>query len=133
MRNYNPRLITARRSYTISEICSLLGVNRRTCGRWIKDEGLEVLEEKTSPLLIMGGDLINFIKRKKGEGKTPLKENEFFCVKCRNAVRAKTGSEQIIKTGKRIGKANMDQCKKTGVCEHCNTTVNKFLGVYQRD
>lgn len=133
MPNYNTNLITARRSYCVNEIASLLGRDRRTCGRWIKYEGLKTIKENTSPLLIMGYDLINFIKKRREEKKIPLKENEFFCLKCHKAVRAKIGSEQIVKTGKRIGKDNREQLKKTGVCENCETRLNKFLGVCRRD
>jgi hypothetical protein len=127
MPNYNLNLITARRSYSVNEIASLLGVDRKTCGRWIKHEGLKVIEENTNPLLITGADLMNFIKKKREKRKVPVKENEFFCVKCHKAVRAKTGSEQIVKTGKRIGIDNREQLKKTGICESCDTQLNKFL------
>jgi hypothetical protein len=133
MPNYNINLITVRRSYSVNEIASLLGISRRTCGRWIKYEGLRVIEENTNPLLIIGADLIGFMKKKREKRRIPLKENEFFCVKCHKAVRAKIGSEQITKTGKRIGKDNQEQLKKTGICENCQTPLNKFLGVCQRD
>ncbi|OGZ70253.1 MAG: hypothetical protein A2904_01140 [Candidatus Staskawiczbacteria bacterium RIFCSPLOWO2_01_FULL_33_9] len=129
MPNYNLNLITARRSYSVNEISALLGISRKTCGRWIKYEGLKMVEENTSPLLIIGADLIHFIKKKREKRKIPLKENEFLCFKCHKAVRAKTGSEREIKTGKRIGKDNREQMKKTGACEICNTKLNKLLGV----
>ncbi len=127
MPNYNLNLITGRRSYCVNEIASLLDIDRKTCGRWIKYEGLKVVEENTSPLLIMGEDLIAFIKKKREKRKIPIKKNEFFCLKCHKAVRAKIGSEQTIKTGKRIGKENREQLKKIGVCENCETRLNKFL------
>lgn len=127
MPNYNINLITARRSYSTNEIASLLGIDRKTCGRWIKYKGLKTIEENRSPLLIMGADLIDFIKKEREKRKIPLKENEFLCVKCHKAVRAKIESEQIIKTGKRIGKDNREQLKKIGVCENCNTRLNRFL------
>lgn len=79
----------------------------------------------------MGFDLEDFIKKKRVERKTALKENEFFCMKCHKAVNAKKGSEQIIKTGKKMGKDNHEQLKKTGICEVCGTEINKYLGVCQ--
>jgi hypothetical protein len=133
MSRYNLNLISGRRSYTIGEISSLLGVNRRTCGRWIRKEGLKVIKENTSPLLILGEDLIDLIKKKRNKIDTPLKENEFYCLKCHKAVRAKISSEQIIKTGKRLGKDNHEQLKKIGICENCGKPLNKFLGVERRD
>ncbi len=133
MPNYNHRLIKARRSYSIGEICSLFGINKKTCRRWLKNDGLRVIEENVRPLLVMGADLIDFLKRKRLKNKVILREDEFFCIKCRKAVKAKKGSKMIIKTGKRIGKANLEQFKKTGVCEVCGTILNRFLKVYQRD
>ena len=117
----------------MTEISSLLGVDRKTCSRWIKDDGLEVIEKDVSPLLIMGADLINFIKNKRAKRKMPTGKNQFVCFKCHKVVRAKTGSEQIIKTGKTIGKDNHEQLRKTGICERCGTEVNKYLGVSQQD
>lgn len=133
MQNYRINLITARRSYSIGEISSLLGIDRKTCGRWIKYGGLEIVEKNTNPILVIGTDLISFIKKEKKKRRVAIKENEFYCMKCHKAVRAKIGSERIIKTGKMIGKDNREQLKKIGVCENCNTSLNKFLGVCQQD
>ena len=133
MPNYNINLITSKRSYSINEVASLLSIDRRTCGRWIKYEGLRVIEENTNPILIMGEDLRSFIKERKEKRKIPLKDNEFLCMKCRKAVRALSGSEETVKTGKKIGKDDQEQLKKIGICENCNTQLNKFLGVYQWD
>ncbi|MEK7664623.1 MAG: hypothetical protein AAB361_00600 [Patescibacteria group bacterium] len=127
MPNYNLNLITARRSYTINEISSLWKVSRKQCRRWIKYEGLKVVEENTSPLLIIGSNLIHFIKKKREKRKIHLEENEFLCLKCRAGVKAKMGSEQIVETGKRIGKNNRKQLKKIGICEDCGTRLNKLL------
>ena len=126
MAKYNINLITARRSYYINEIASLLRMNRKTCCYWIKHEGLKTVES-ISPMLITGTDLINFIKEKRQKRKIPVKENEFLCMKCRKSVRAKTGSEETIKTGKTIGKDDRKQLKKTGICEKCGTRLHKFL------
>ena len=132
MANYNIRLIKARRSYSITEMASLLGVDRKTCQRWIK-EGLKPIEEGTNPLLFMGESLKRFLKEKKKKRKCKLEKDEFFCMKCHKAVRAKIGSEEIVKTGKKIGKNDAEQLKKIGICEVCNTPVNRFLRVYQQD
>jgi len=133
MANYNTKIISRRRSYTIQEIERLLGVNRKTCGRWIKYEGLKVVEENTSPLLIIGAELVYFIKMRREKSKISIKENEFLCFKCHKAVRAKKGSEKTIKAGNKIGKENKEQLKKVGVCENCNTKLNKLLGVSRQD
>lgn len=133
MPRYRLNTITARRSYTIAEISSLLSVNRRTCGRWIREEGLRVVEENTSPLLVLGAELIDFIKKKRNKASAPLKDNEIYCLKCRRPVRAKVGTEKIVNTGKKLGKDNHEQLKKTGICENCGNEINRYLGVARRD
>jgi len=133
MPNYNSRLIKSRRSYNITEMASLLGVDRKTCQRWIKQDGLKVIEKGENPLLIMGADLISFLKERKKQRRCELKEDEFFCIKCRRAVKARMGSEEVVKTGKKIGKNDLEQFKKTGFCEICNTKLNRFLRGVKQD
>ncbi len=133
MANHSINKIKLRRSYSITEIASLLVVDRKTCHRWIKYEGLRVIEKDVSPVLVMGADLENFIKSQRAKRKIPIKEDEFFCMKCHKAVRAKLGSGKTIKTGKKIGRDNHEQLKKIGVCEICQTQLHKYLGVSQRD
>ncbi len=133
MPSYNIHKIKSRRSYNLSEIASLFGIDRKTCSRWIKNEGLEVIEKNVNPLLVMGENLISFIKEKRKKKKMPLKENEIYCFKCHKAVIPKKGSIRVIKTGKKIGLENREQYKKIGICEVCGTGLNKFLGVCQKD
>lgn len=113
----------------MSEIASLFGIDRKTCHRWMENEGLRVIEKNVNPLLVMGEDLIAFIKNKKVKNKVALKEDEFFCMKCHKPTRAKVGSEMTVKTGKKIGIANMEQIKKTALCEICGTKLNRFLRI----
>ena len=133
MAKYNPHLIKSRRSYNITEMASLLSVDRKTCQRWVKTEGLRVIEKGENPLLVMGADLQSFLKAKLQKRRFNLKENEFFCVKCHKPVKAKTGSEKTIKTGKRIGKDGLEQLRKTGLCEICGTGLNRFLQSVRQD
>ena len=133
MPNYNIHLIKSRRSYSIGEIASLWGIDRKTCHRWLKNEGLLVIEKNVRPLLVMGADLANFIKERGAKRKAVLKEDEFFCMKCHRPVKAKIGSEKVIKTGKKIGKNNLEQIKKIGICEVCGTKLNRFLKCRKQD
>ena len=86
MANYNLRLIKTRRSYNITEMASLLGVDRKTCQRWIKTEGLKVIEKGVNPLLVIGADLRGFLKAKRERRRFVLGESEFFCIKCHKSV-----------------------------------------------
>ena len=133
MANYNLHLIKLRRSYNITEMTSLLGIDRKTCQRWIKTDGLKVIEKGVNPLLVMGADLHNFLKTKREKRRFLLGESEFFCMKCDKSVKAKMESEKIVKTGKRTGKDDLEQLRKTGLCEVCDTEVNRFLRGERQD
>ena len=130
---YNIHLIKSRSSYSIKDIATLLNVDRKTCSRWIKKENLKVVDEDSSPLLIMGEDLKIFINPKRSAKKKPLAKNQFYCFKCKKVVEALNGSENIVKTGKRIGKNKIEQQKKIGLCEQCGTKINRFLKICQKD
>jgi hypothetical protein len=130
MPNYNTHLIKARRSYSMNQIASLFNIDRKTCHRWLKS-GLKVIEKGVNPLLVMGADLVSFLKEKREKQKVPLAANEFFCMKCHKPVRAKTGSEKIVKTGKWTGKSHSEQLKKIGVCEICGTRLHRLLKASQ--
>ena len=129
---YNTHLIKAKASYSPEDMGKLFGIGRKTCSRWINERGLKVIEENVRPL-VRGEVLIEFIKKENAKRKIKLNEDEFFCMTCHGAVRAKCGSEEIVKTGKRIGKNNLEQLKKTGLCDVCGRRVNKFLKVCQID
>jgi hypothetical protein len=133
MPKYNLNLIKSRKSYDIEEIVSLFGVSRKTCSRWIKCGGLKVVEKDVRPLLIMGVDLDDFIRKKRLKQKKPLEEDEYFCFKCHKQVRAKIGSEQEKGTGKKIGRDNKEQMRKIAICGVCGTEVNKYVGVSRRN
>lgn len=132
MANYNLHLIKSRRSYNATEMASLLNIDRKTCQRWIKQDGLKVIEKDVNPL-VMGKALKIFLKDKMEKRRFNLSENEFFCVKCHKPVKARISTEKIIKTGKRIGKNGLEQFKKIGICEVCNTGVNRFLRGQRQD
>jgi hypothetical protein len=126
MPNYNTRLIKARDSYRIKDVVALFDISRKTCGRWIKDEGLKTIEGNINCPLVMGVDLIDFLKRKQASRKIKLKDNEFYCLKCKVATTAREDSENVINTGKTIGKANKKLLLKTGICEKCGTTLKRY-------
>ncbi len=132
MANYNLRLIKSRRSYNTTEMALCLGMDRKTCQRWIKIEGLKPIERGVSPL-VMGEVLKTFLKERAEKRKIKLNDDEFYCMKCHISVKAKIGSEKIIKTGKKIGKIGSEQFIKKGLCGVCNTEVNRFLQEYKHN
>ena len=126
-KRYRLNLIQVKESYTPDDIVKLLKVNKKTISRWL-DDGLE---KNTNPLLIMGLELRDFLRLKQQEKKIKLNNDEFFCMRCQKAVKGKDESVQIIKTGKTMGKNKLEQLNKIGVCEFCESRVNKFMSCQQ--
>lgn len=126
MANYNPRLIKGQRSYTVEEIANVYGVDHKTCRRWLK-EGLEPIRRNTKPLLIWGNDVRLFLVQKRNNKKVSLKGDEFFCMKCKKAVKAQATTVETKPTGKKIGREDREQLYSTGKCNVCGTKVTRFL------
>jgi hypothetical protein len=80
-RRPNPRLAKIHRSYTVEEAARLLGVYKGTVRQWIK-QGLSTCDDRR-PLLILGGDLRDFLVKKRTQNKRPCKPGEVYCVRCR--------------------------------------------------
>ncbi len=129
MAKYSLRLIRARRSYSVGEAALLLNVNRKTIFRWIS-EGLNIMEGSVYRQLIMGSNLKQFLKEKIEKKRCCLKEDEFFCPRCKIAVRARDGTVRVERTGRRIGNDGAESAMIKGKCVHCGAKLNRFTKVY---
>jgi hypothetical protein len=107
-------------NYTIKELSKELGVNKKTCLRWIA-EGLKIIDGSKKPILIMGSEAKKFLRNKDAKKKVKLKRNEFYCLPCRAPRRAKRGS---------IKKSNN---KKIAICSVCNGKMCRIFEPYQKD
>ena len=131
MRNYLLHNIKRRHTYDTTEIAALLDVDRKSIQRWMK-LGLKPIMPNKKPLLFDGQALYDFIKMMRADRKVPLGEDEFFCLSCKGAVKAKQGTERLEKTGKRIGKKNREQYSKTGCCEVCGGKISRLLKPFSK-
>jgi hypothetical protein len=122
-KKYKLNLIKTRESYNTKTITKLLGVHARTIHDWCQ-EGLKVLNRK--PLLIMGFDLKEFLNNKAADRKHKLLPNEFYCIKCRKAVKGISNKAYIQFTGKTLGRQGLRELIVKGFCEICGTKQNKF-------
>jgi hypothetical protein len=123
-KNYNIRLIKYRESYTLKQISKTLNVHPRTVQEWRK-EGLKTISTE-KPFLVMGYDLKEFLKEKLKSRRAKLEANQFYCTKCRCAVTSKNNEVQLVSLNKTIGKQGFKCLIVKGVCQKCETKLNKF-------
>lgn len=123
-RKYNPNLIRSRRSYTFVEVAEIYQLHFRTVQLW-HQRGLKVIDENCKPLLVLGQDVRDFIKRNTTKLKCKLKDDEFYCTKCRCARKSCPYTLSFNHTDIPLGK-NSVQVIITGKCEVCNSPLNRF-------
>lgn len=81
----NPRRAKMHRSYTVEEVARLYGLHRNTVRQWIK-RGLPTCDG-TRPVLILGGELRDYLTRERTARKHPCKPGEMYCLRCRESRR----------------------------------------------
>ncbi len=121
-RKYNLRKIKTKRSYTSEELAETLKVHVQTVHDW-KRNGLLPLEEKTSPHLFLGTEVKSFLTKFVSKHKVSLKEGEFYCLSCKNAV--KPTSFESIRRGITIGNSRESLILKA-TCPICSKVVHRF-------
>ena len=87
-RHPNPRLAKIHRNYTVEEVAGVFGVHRNTVREWVK-QGLPTNDGR-HPMLILGGDLVAFLRARRVKNKRTCQQGEMYCVRCR-APRAPAG------------------------------------------
>jgi excisionase family DNA binding protein len=80
-RHPNPRLAKIHRNYAVEEVAVLFGVGRNTVREWIK-RGLPLTDDRR-PMLILGSDLVAFLRARRGKNKRTCQPGEIYCVRCR--------------------------------------------------
>lgn len=122
-KKFNTRLIKTRESYTTKDISKLLNVHPKTVQLWVK-EGLPSITEK--PIFVKGFKLKAFLDNKQQKRKCKLEADEFYCIKCRKAVRPNDKVVWLELTGKTLGRNNLREIVIKGVCDECLTRINRF-------
>ena len=109
------RAVKIHQNYTVEEVARNQGVAKGTVRRWLA-HGLPSLTERR-PCLIMGGDLVDFLKGRK-RAKQTCKPEECFCFKCkepRNAAFREAEYRPIAPTNGQL----------IALCAECTTIMHK--------
>lgn len=122
-KKHNPNLVRLRRSYTFAEIAEVYAVHRRTVQLWRK-QGLNVIDDKSKPFLIIGADVRSFLKERRLKRKHPLKPGEFFCPRCKIPRKSLQDRISVEITNKRLGRYR--QAIIRGECEVCQCRLFRF-------
>jgi hypothetical protein len=120
---YNVNKIRSRSSYTIADIVELFSITDKTVRRWVTD-GLTPIMKNKRPLLFMGSELKRFVIVQREKQKCDLKPGEMYCLSCRGP--STPIETKIRRTGKTLGKNNVPQYQKLGVCSMCGTQMRQY-------
>ena len=111
----NWRVIKRHRSYTVDEACTALKVCKGSVRRWIKD-GLPALTDQR-PLLILGDDLIDYLKQTKRPAQK-CAAHQCFCFKCRAP---RNPAFHVLE----YHPFNATNGQLRALCEQCSTVMHK--------
>lgn len=81
-RHPNHRLVKIHRTYSVEEITKRFDCHKNTVRDWLKT-GLAVIDDRMRPRLILGGDLVEFLKARRVKNKRPCKPGQLYCLRCR--------------------------------------------------
>jgi len=116
----NPRLVKIHRSYTVEEVARLLGKNKNTVRNWIKD-GLATIDDKR-PMLILGPDLVEFIKKQRAKNKQSCKPGQLYCVRCRAPKFPAEDMADYEPDTEKLGNL-------TAICPDCDSIINRRVSL----
>lgn len=117
-RRANPMAVKSALTYEVSEAAKALGKSQATIRNWIKD-GLPTMASQ-KPLLISGAALRDYLRAKYRAAKSPMSQDELFCLSCRIG-RKPVGMmvEAIANTPKTT--------RLKGLCECCGAVSTRII------
>lgn len=119
-RHPNHRRVKIHRSYTVEEIAGLFEIHKNTVRNWLKN-GLTAIDNNR-PTLILGNDLVEFLKKRRTKNKQACKPGEFYCVRCRRPRSAAAGIADYTPTNDKIGNL-------VAICPDCGAVMNRRVSL----
>ena len=113
------RRIRTHLSYTYAEAALTLSVHRVTVRHWVKHCELKVLAVRR-PHLILGADLIAFLKARRAAQKRKCGPGEMFCLKCRSPRKPAPGLFEHRVYSPLRGSI-------VGLCADCGTLMHRIV------
>lgn len=80
-RHPNHRRVKIHRTYTVKGIAKLFVIHKNTVRDWVRT-GLGIIDDKR-PTLILGSDLVEFLKARRVKNRRPCCPGQFYCLRCR--------------------------------------------------
>jgi len=119
-RHPNHRHVKIHRSYTVEEIADLFGAHKHTVRGWVKS-GLAVTDDKR-PMLILGSELVKFLKARRTKHKRPCKPGEIYCVRCRSPRHPAGEMAEYQPVTERFGNL-------IAICPECGVIMNRRVSL----
>lgn len=104
-------------TYSVYEIAELYDITHDTVFRWIRNEGLQRINQ-SKKYFVHSSDLTKFLEKRNKKNKKPCKENEIYCLKCRTQRNPKPASLSFKKLPNK-------SIRVSGKCSVCDTRMNK--------
>jgi hypothetical protein len=127
-RHPNHRIVKSHRNYSVHEIAQLFEMHKNTVRAWIK-AGLETIDDRR-PILILGPQLISFLRLRRAKNKRPCAAGQMYCVRCRMPRFPAGGMAEFKPISHAVGNLN-------AICPECtcfmHRVINKSrLGEFQK-
>lgn len=116
MSRLDPRRAKLHRSFSVGELADLLGVHPHTVRSWLK-AGLPTVDS-IRPTLILGSDFQAWWDKRAKAKKCPLKQGQFFCLKCREGRPPALGMVEFVGMNATTGNLK-------ALCESCGTMMHR--------
>ncbi|TIL63836.1 helix-turn-helix domain-containing protein [Mesorhizobium sp.] len=117
------RGVKMHRNYTVDETARATGACKGTVRRWLK-HGLPAITDQ-KPALILGGDLIDFLKRR-NPPRQVCRPHECYCFSCRQPKAPAFGAVEFLPLTASSGNLR-------ALCESCSTVMHKRVASAKLD